>query len=220
MQLRDLCMPIDEDTVVPPGLPEFRQAGVHRAEESDGYESDYMTTTLHVGTHMDAPLHFDPSGRPVGDIELEELVRPTKRADVRGVSEANKEITVDEVEDALASPLEPGDFLMIHTGWSDENLDDPGFWREGPYYAPEISEFVVGHDARGLITDTRIDTGERGLPNHYTLCENDKVIVENVVNLDGLADEFTTWVMPMKLARGEGAPARVFVIEDGDPLDA
>lgn len=217
MQIRDLCMSVDEETTVPPGLPEYRQGGVHRAEESDGYESDFITTTLHVGTHVDAPLHFDPEGRAIGDIGLEELVRPTKRADVRDVSGANEEISLADVKEGLQVPLEPGDFLLVHTGWADENLDDPGFWRDGPYYSPEIGEFVVERGARGLITDTRIDTGERGLPNHYTLCENDKVIVENVVNLAGLPDEFTTWVMPIKLARGEGAPARVFVLEEGDP---
>jgi kynurenine formamidase len=215
MQIRDLSIPVDEDTIVPPGLPSFRQGGVVRNDESEGYESDYITSTIHVGTHMDAPLHFDPDGAPVGDLELEDLIRPTKRADVRDVTEPEREITLDEVRDALPSPIEEGDYLFIHTGWADEHIYDKSYYLESPYYAPEISEFVVESGARGLITDTAIDSGERGYPNHFTLCENGRVIVENVADLEGLPEEFTTWVVPINLARGEGAPARVFVVEEG-----
>lgn len=214
MQIRDLSIPVDEDTIVPPGLPSFRQGGVVRNDESDGYESDYITSTIHVGTHIDAPLHFNVDGEPIGDIELDDLVRPTVRADVRDVTETEKEISLAEVKDGLAGEITEGDYLFIHTGWADEHIHDKSYYLESPYYAEEISQFVVDSGARGLITDTAIDSGERGYPNHFTLCENGRVIVENVANLKGLPDEFTTWVIPIKLARGEGAPARVFLVED------
>jgi len=215
MRIRDLSVPVDEETIVPPGLPSYRQGGVVRSDESGGYESDYITSTIHVGTHVDAPLHFDPGGAPVGDLPLEGLIRPTKRADLRDVTEPEREISLEELKAALPAPLEPEDYLFIHTGWADEHITDISYYLESPYYAPEISEFVVESGARGLITDTAIDSGERGYPNHFTLCENDRVIVENVAGLEGLPDEFTTWVVPIRLARGEGAPARVFLVEEG-----
>lgn len=214
MRIRDLSIPVDEDTIVPPGLPSFRQGGVVRNDESSGYESDYITSTIHVGTHIDAPLHFDPDGEPIGDIELEDLIRTTKRADVRDVTEPEKELSLAEIKEGLTGEIEEGDYLFIHTGWADEHIYDKSYYLESPYYAEEVSQFVVDSGARGLITDTAIDSGERGYPNHFTLCENGRVIVENVANLEGLPDEFTTWVVPIKLARGEGAPARVFVVEE------
>lgn len=215
MQIRDLSIPVDEETIVPPGLPSFRQGGVVRNDESDGYESDYITTTIHVGTHIDAPFHFDPEGEPIGDIELEELIRPTKRSDVRHVTEPEQPISREAVEEGLQSPLEEDDYLFIHTGWADETIYEKPYYLESPYYEPGVSEFVVESGARGLITDCPIDSGEHEYPNHFTLCENGKVIIENVADLEGLPDEFTTWVVPVKLARGEGAPARVFLVEEG-----
>lgn len=213
MEFRDLTMAVDEGTSVPPKLPTFRQGRVVRHEES-GYESDFMATTTHVGTHMDAPYHFDPEGRTIGEIPLEEIVRPTKRADVRDVVEPNAEITLEQVKSRLPGPLEEGEFLFVHTGWSDEHAGTEAFYGQNPYYAEEIAEFVVETDARGLITDAAIDPGDEGYRNHYTLLEADRVIVENVINCDGLPEEFRTFVVPMRLANGDGAPARVFVITD------
>lgn len=214
MQFRDLSLSVNEETIVPPGLPSFRQGGVIRNDESGGYESDFIATTIHVGTHMDAPFHYDPTGRKIGELELGELVRPTKRADIRHVTEAETEIPLDPIEAALPAAIEEGDYLFVHTGWADETIYEKRYYLNSPYYAEEVAEFVVESGARGLITDTPIDSGEYGYRNHFTLCENDKVIVENVVNLEGLPDEFDTWVIPIKLKNGEGAPARVFLVEN------
>lgn len=213
MRVRDLSIAVDEETTVPPKLPTFRQGRVVRHEESN-YESDFMATTTHIGTHMDAPYHFDPDGRTIGDIDLEETIRPTKRADVRDVAGPNVEIAIDDVQEALSAPVEEGEFLFVHTGWADEHADTEAFYGENPYYAEDIAEHVVETGARGLITDAAIDPGDQGYRNHYTLLENDKVIVENVVNCEGLPDEFVTHVVPMRLANGDGAPARVFVVEE------
>lgn len=218
MEIRDLSMPVSEETSVPPKLPTFTQGRVVRHEESD-YESDFMATTTHVGTHMDAPYHFDPDGRRIGNIDLEEIIRPTRRADVRDMAGPNVEITLKDVEKALSAPVEAGEFLFIHTGWADEHADTPSFYGDNPYYTEKIAEYVVERGARGLITDAAIDPGDEGYRNHYTLLEADRVIVENVVNCDGLPDSFTTWVVPMRLANGDGAPARVFVIEDWDKME-
>jgi len=211
MEIRDLSLAVDEETSVPPKLPTFRQGRVVRHEESN-YESNFMATTTHIGTHMDAPYHFDSEGRKIGDIELEETIRPTKRADVRDVAEPETEITLDQVTDRLSAPVEEGEFLFVHTGWADKHAGTQAFYGENPYYAEEIAEHVVETGARGLITDAAIDPGDEGYRNHYTLLEADKVIVENVVNCEGLPEEFRTYVVPMRLANGDGAPARVFVV--------
>ena len=219
MEIRDLSQLVDEDTSVPPKLPTFRQGRVVRHEESN-YESDFMATTTHVGTHLDSPYHFDADGRRIGDLALEELVRPTKRADVRDVVEPSGEVTLEQVQERLPAPLEEGDYLFVHTGWADEHAGTPEFYGDNPYYSEEIAEHVVATGARGLMTDAAIDPGDQGYRNHYTLLENDRVIVENVVNCDGLPDEFVTWVVPMNLRNGDGAPARVFVVDGFEDVAA
>ena len=35
-----------------------------------------ITTSNHVGTHLDGPLHFDTAGRDIASLELDKLVGP------------------------------------------------------------------------------------------------------------------------------------------------
>ena len=36
----------------------------------------FISSTLHVGTHLDAPLHFITNGQDIGSIPLDKLVGP------------------------------------------------------------------------------------------------------------------------------------------------
>jgi len=222
MKIRDLSVPINDETSMPPRLPTFEMGRCFKHEDGDiDYESDYMVTTTHIGTHVDAPYHFIPDGGTVGDISLDSLIRPTKRADVRDLVGPKTRVTLDMVKDRLSAPLEEGEYLLVHTGWSDKHMNTPEYFSHNhPYYDPEISEYIVKQDGRGILADTTIepvhDVSEEGFANHYTLLGNDKLIVENIVNVDSLPNEFTTYVIPMYIDEGDGAPARVFVIEDND----
>ena len=81
---------IDISRPVHPGIPVWpgdRPYELHQTQEP-GYVESFITTTCHVGTHLDAPLHFDetgaaidgvPVGLCVGEAEVVR-VRPESRA--------------------------------------------------------------------------------------------------------------------------------------------
>ena len=106
---------------MPMGLQYFKRlAGAHMGQGANG---QIMTTSNHVGTHMDGEIHFHPSGRPIGDVPLDEWVGPGGVADI-----------ADEVEDyGLYSPemitgrvdVEKGDILIINTGYHRYGWDQP-----------------------------------------------------------------------------------------------
>lgn len=211
MEIVDLTQPINADTPTNATVPSFHLGRVKR-HESSGLESDYMVTTTHIGTHVDSPYHFVEDGRDIGEIGLDELIRPTKKADLRDASTPGEEIPLSVVKDALPEALEAGEYLCVNTGWS-EQADADEYRTNNPYLADAVSEFIVESEARGIVTDTPIDSVD-GHQNHSTMCGNDKVIVENVVNLSELPSTFTTYVAPIFLEAGDAAPARVFVVLD------
>jgi arylformamidase len=43
---------------------------------SHGTNHQAIETTMHVGTHIDAPLHWVENARDVADMPLERLIRP------------------------------------------------------------------------------------------------------------------------------------------------
>jgi len=52
----------------------------------NGYVDHQLTTVMHVGTHMDAPLHMIEGGRFMDEIPLEKFSGPGILLDVRGKS--------------------------------------------------------------------------------------------------------------------------------------
>lgn len=67
MKIYDVSRPVD--TCPPyPGDPAPSFARL-REIEKDGYELTGITATLHAGTHVDAPAHFIPGGKTIGELD-------------------------------------------------------------------------------------------------------------------------------------------------------
>src|SRR5260221_2746550 len=52
----------------------------------------FISSTLHVGTHLDAPLHFIPNGQDIGSIPLDKLVGPGVVVDLEAMGIGDYEI--------------------------------------------------------------------------------------------------------------------------------
>jgi arylformamidase len=126
MQMFDLTQRLSIHTppwpsYMPMGLQYFKRlAGAHMGQGANG---QIMTTSNHVGTHMDGEIHFHPSGRAIGNVPLDEWVGPGVVVDIS-----------DEVEDfSLYSPemitskvdVKKGDILIINTGYNRYGWDQP-----------------------------------------------------------------------------------------------
>ena len=73
MKYIDLTHTFDADMPVYPGdpLPELVQiADLHK----EGYTDYQIKTGMHVGTHMDAPLHMLDGGKRLSDIAVEKFL--------------------------------------------------------------------------------------------------------------------------------------------------
>jgi arylformamidase len=47
----------------------------------NGANGQLITTSNHVGTHLDGPMHFDTAGRDIASLELEKLTGPAALAE-------------------------------------------------------------------------------------------------------------------------------------------
>jgi len=182
----------------------------------------------HVGTHMDAPFHFNPKGWTTDQIPLELMV------DIPGVvvdiSEKCKDDNMAklEKEDLDAWVEEHGPFpakclVLLRSGWgkyyhsnpveflgTDKNdeseLRYPGFGKTGIDWLMSNTSFV------GLGVDTlSIELGRvQGCYVHRTLTAGNKYGLECLANLEQLpAKGFTVTVLPLKIGGGSGGPCRV-----------
>src|SRR5688572_25527779 len=78
---------IDLTHVLGPGMPVFAGAPSFKIEtfvahKENGYYGSILTYWEHVGTHMDAPVHFVPDGLYVDQIKPESLIVPAVVIDI------------------------------------------------------------------------------------------------------------------------------------------
>src|SRR5512136_3374019 len=85
VRVYDLTQPLSIHTppwpsYMPLGLQYFKRiAGAHQGQGANG---QIMTTSNHVGTHMDGEIHFHPSGRAIGHVPLSEWIGSGVVADI------------------------------------------------------------------------------------------------------------------------------------------
>ncbi|MBN1205477.1 MAG: cyclase family protein [Myxococcaceae bacterium] len=169
--------------------------------EREGYTAYRMHSGLHVGTHVDAPIHMVPGGKYIDDFPPEAFTGPGRLLDVRGRS------VIDE--DTLAGAvLEPGDILLLLTGHS-RLFGGEAYYRDHP--------LVTERFARAL-SDRRIKALGMDLPSpdrypfevHHLLLGRDILLFENLTNLEALlpVSAFRVHAFPPRL-HAEAAPVNV-----------
>ena len=81
----------------------------------------FISSTLHVGTHLDAPLHFITNGQDIGSIPLSKLVGPGVVVDLEAMGIGDYDIYTsqhfEEWERKTGLHIEPGDIVVVHTGY-------------------------------------------------------------------------------------------------------
>jgi arylformamidase len=125
-----------------------------------------IASSLHVGTHLDAPAHFLSGGKFIGDLPLDFLVGPACVVDLERMGVGDYELYGPEHferwEKDTGITIERGDILIIHTGyhryypenWTDlSEVDETRYFIRHPGPAREFAEWVLDRGVRWLAVD-------------------------------------------------------------------
>lgn len=82
MQIFDLSQPLNQEVSFWPYYPPFEVKYIKRKAEH-GVNAQYIQTSNHMGTHLDAPRHFVTAGRTIDEIPVEWLCGPGAIVDLR-----------------------------------------------------------------------------------------------------------------------------------------
>lgn len=89
----------------------------------NGANGMVITTSNHVGTHLDGPLHFDTGGRDIASLEMDKLVGPGVIVDLSDISEDWSIYTPEDIMKRVE--VKEGDILYINTGYHRYGFDAP-----------------------------------------------------------------------------------------------
>lgn len=113
MKLYDLSQPLNQDAPSWPFYPPFEVKYIKRKSEH-GVNAQYIMSSNHMGTHLDAPRHFVTSGLTIDQLPLEWLYGEGVIVDLSHLDELDI-FTPKDIEDRVE--VREGDILIIHTGW-------------------------------------------------------------------------------------------------------
>ena len=114
MRLVDLSQPWGYDTPPFPGQSGPTVTWIKHLS-TDRVNIQQINTTLHVGTHLDAPLHFVSAGKDIEAFSLDRLYGSAVVADISSFVSDYSIYTPDLVQSVIE--VKPGDMLFIHTGY-------------------------------------------------------------------------------------------------------
>ncbi len=230
----DLTHAFDGDTIFWPTETEgFKLTelykGPSKGPEGYFYAAYRFCMPEHGGTHLDAPFHFAERGETTAEIPLKRLIGPAVVIDISAQAEKDPDYTLS-VEDVTAweeihGKVPAGAIVLLRTGWSSRWPDTLAYLGDDtpgdasnlhfPSYGADASRMLIERGATVLGVDTAsIDNGpsRKFLVHRITAAANVPGL-ENLTNLDRLPPK-GSWVfaLPIKIAGGSGAPARVIAL--------
>jgi kynurenine formamidase len=198
--MKDLTMPIDENTPVYPGDP--KPVFIKRANiKEDGYNAMSVSLNSHTGTHIDAPYHFIENGKKLSEFPVEKFAGCTIVIDATNMD-------VSKIDFSL---IKENDIVLFYTGFS-ENAYSDIYYKDNPVINISIANELIKRGISIFGIDSFTPDNEP-FTIHRMFLERDILILENLINLKDLAGKrFDCVIAPLNLQNNDGAPCRVFAM--------
>lgn len=209
MNINDISVPLRNQMPTWPGSPNFKVIRWQSIENGDPVNNSRLYCDVHVGTHIDAPLHFLPSGITTDQLPLEALIGPAFVVHLPHL----EAITARDLK-TLDLPDE-STRLLFHTDnselWRSEKDE---FYSKFVALTADAARWIVERGLRLVGVDyLSVQRYADGSETHRILLENEIIIVEGL-NLTGINTGFYTLIcLPLRIVGTEGAPARAVLIE-------
>ena len=228
----DLTHAIDADTIFwPTDVTTFELIEEHRGLTAGGYfyAANRFCSPEHGGTHIDAPYHFAQDGETVAAIPIDRLIGRGVVIDVSAQAAADPDYTLQPADvtawEAENGAIPAGAIVLLRTGWSSRWPDKKAYLGDDapgddsnlhfPSYGADAARLLVQRGVAVLGVDTAsIDHGpSKNFLVHRIACAANVAGLENLMNLDAVPAT-GAWVLalPIKIAAGTGAPARVVAL--------
>ena len=205
---------VDLTLILHPGIEgvDFEQKFTVAVE---GWNARTLHLYSHIGTHMDAPYHFEASPQTIDQIPLDDCMGPAWIADLEP-SASGALIGVSDLG-PIAEQVQAGDSLLLKTGWS-QYFGQPKFRNELPRVSPELARWCVSKKIKILGVEAPSVADVNNLSEvtevHSILLGGGVIIVEGLTHLNRLSQEKVQFcALPLKLKGGDGSPVRAFAID-------
>ncbi|MFA5947997.1 MAG: cyclase family protein [Candidatus Gracilibacteria bacterium] len=200
MKYIDLTHTFTQDMPVYPNdpKPKFKQTSYIN---KNGYNEFQIKTNMHVGTHMDAPLHMINKGKNLCEYPPEHFFGKGHLIDARNQKSIDAYLLKN-------NKISKGDIVFIMTGFY-KKFNTPEYYKNFPVISDAFTKKIIKLGVKIIGMDTPSPDKEP-FAIHKLLLKNDVLIIENLTNLELLLKhtQFNISALPAKFET-EAAPIRV-----------
>jgi kynurenine formamidase len=190
----------------------------------DGHSSTVkvIQMTDHTSTHVDAPLHFDPSpgALSIDQMPLEFFFGPAVCLNLSHIKPRGF-ITEEHLKEACRTTginIELPAIVLIYTGHAQRTHGRPEYFTDFPGLTPEAVQWLGEQGVRNF----GVESVNPGHPDDkkylvHVICRKIGIIhMENLVNLEKVVGRgrFTFSGLPLRIRGGSGSPVRAVAILD------
>ncbi len=199
----DISQPLQNGLAEWPGDTPFSYEVAFKKADAGSVNIGKLTTSTHMGTHIDAPFHYDDAGEKVRALPIDLYIGRARVIDVTGAESVGR------------SELEGVDFggatriLLRMGGREDLTVFPPNF----TYLRPDIGPLLKARGVRLIgVESPSVDPEEsKTLEAHHALHANDVLILENIVLDNVTPGDYELIALPLPLTDADGSPVRAVV---------
>jgi arylformamidase len=202
MRIFDVSVPLAAGMTTYPGDPPFEIERLQRLGDAP-FELSRLSLATHAGTHVDAPSHFVAGGASVDQLPLEILLGKARVVEL---------LVRERVDRADLEALDLRDDLrvLLKTRMSGLLLK-PGCHQDHVHLSGDAALYLVQAGIKLVGIDyLSVDRfGSTDFPAHRALLGAGVVVIEGLDLSEVEPGEYEMACLPLRLAGGDGAPARV-----------
>lgn len=208
MRIYDISEPIEEASATFPGDTSFSREWVLRMERGDSCNVSTIRMSAHLGTHADAPLHFDPAGCDIAAVGLEPYLGRCRVVHLRGEGEPAL-VPLHALTDRLLHGVERILFRTVDR--HEHRRFDAAFTAIGPAAAERLVH--AGIVLVGIDTPSMDHAACKDLAGHQVLRRGGVAILENLDLSAVPAGDYELIALPLRIADGDSSPVRAILRE-------
>ena len=201
-RLWDISAPVHAASPVYPGDQPYRQQWSATLGPDSAVNVSSLTLSPHVGTHADAPLHYDNQGAAIGALPLDAFIGPCRVIHAMGCGPL---IEWRHIAHAITAGLPPRVLLRTYARMPVDRWD-----ANLTACAPETLERLAdaGVVLVGIDSASVDPADSRPLPGHQVLRRRGLRVLENLVLDDVPEGDYELIALPLKLTSADASPVR------------
>jgi arylformamidase len=212
MRIWDISLRLRHGTSSWPGDGRaLRQRWLSSIAEGADANTTAFEGSVHLGTHIDAPLHFVDGSSSVAEVALDRCVGPATVVEIDGI----EQIDIVDLEAALSEPWPRRILFKTRNsapggcvGAEDFDADYCAITVDAARSLVDRGVELVGIDAASIAPFDDV------VPTHRVLLGAGVVVVEGLDLRDVEPGEFTLVALPLRLGGFEGSPVRAVLIRE------